>query len=140
MSPLKIRTTTPAGDAYPSPILGPSHYLQTVRVDISGLTTDEVDENGWLKPGVPFTRAGLLVGAGDVVFGVTPEAVQVATSNASGVLAAAADCDVGVLVIGIVQREVAEDILGRVYTDDELAGFEAAGCLLSLTTIPPYGS
>lgn len=140
MSPISIRTTGAAGESYPSPVLGPADHLQTVRVDVSALTTDEVDQYGYLKPGVPFTRAGLLPGSGAVVFGVTVEPVRVSTGNTSTLLNAAADLDVAVLTIGVVNRLVAEDILGRVYTDNELAAFEAAGCLVSLTTIPEYGS
>ena len=44
-----------------APFVGPVDHTSTVRVDLSGLTSAEVDSDGILKPGVPLTKAGTLV-------------------------------------------------------------------------------
>lgn len=41
--------------------IGPVDHLTSLHIDISGLTDDEVDSDGYLKPGVPFSAAGTLI-------------------------------------------------------------------------------
>lgn len=61
MSPLGVSTET-GGPAYENPLLAPVEEVSTVRVDVSRLSSDEVDSDGLLKPGVPFAQSGLLIG------------------------------------------------------------------------------
>lgn len=133
--PIIVSATT-GGTSYASPFVGPTNHVVHVKVDLSGLTTDEVDANGYLKPGVPLTSAGILVAAG-AVFGVTVEAtrlpVTVPPTNTT-LAAETADCLVAIATHGIVCRDAAEDDLGRAYTAAEIAGFAAAGSRLTLTT------
>lgn len=53
-------TSTAGGTVHPSPFVGPTNYPAAVRVDVSRLSTDEVDQFGYLKPGVILTRDGQL--------------------------------------------------------------------------------
>lgn len=134
MCPMSIEQGREGGQAYGSPFRGNTDHLASVRLDVSAMTAAEVDAFGYLKPGVPLTRAGVLVGIAPAhVFGCNAEATKVAASNAPADLAAAADRDVGVVVIGVVNRDVLEDILGRALTADEIAGFDRAGSKLVLT-------
>jgi len=129
--PIAITATT-GGDAH-APVfkVGPLD-TDVVKVDVSTLTTSEVDTAGFLKPGVPFLKTGLLVTAG-AVYGVTIESIQVAASNAAGDIAAAVDPFVTLGTFGTVVRDIAEDVLGRAYTAAEIAGFDVAGSKLHLT-------
>lgn len=130
MSPLRSEAITAAGEAYISPFIGPVDYTATVRLDVSGLTTAEVDTGGYLKPGVPLDSAGLLVGTGGTVYGLTIEPIKVAAGNAAGDLSGATDIDVAVALVGTVNRAVAEDILGRAYTANEVSGLPATIILI----------
>lgn len=131
--PLSI-TTTAGGTNYASPFVGPVDHTLHVKLDISGMTNKEIDANGYLKPGVPLTSGGVLVGSTVAVYGVTVEAVKVAADNASGSISGGTDCLVAVATHGIVNRDIAEDNLERAYTADEIAGFALAGSKLTLTT------
>lgn len=124
-------TASGGGTGYASPFVGKFRTVH-VKLDLSGMTTAEVDADGVLKPGVPLTSAGILVGAGAAfVYGVTVEAAKVAPDNAN----LGTDADVLVAVgIGTVNRDIAEDNLGRAYTADEIAGFDRAGSKCTLTT------
>lgn len=225
---------------YTSPFIGPVDHTAQIRLDISGLTTNEVDSDGYLKPGVPLTKGGLRVGvqavvgtavaaavagntgtgtmgavtvsagakagvyrltiiepaadagtflvedpdgipigsgtvavafsagglaftladggtdfiAGDAftitvtltaggaataqLFGVSVEATKLPLATippTNGTLATeTGDCDVAVATHGIVNRDIAEDNLGRAYTAAEIAAFDAAGSKLALTS------
>jgi hypothetical protein len=104
---------------------GPMSHTDTVRVDVSALTSDEVDDDGYLKPGVPFDKDGDLVagdGNGNVapVHGVTVEPTRVGDGSGSPT----GNYDVAVATIGQLIQPVAEENLGRDYTADELTGFE----------------
>lgn len=60
---MPFRVTTEAGgDVNASPFIG-ARDIATVEVALSGLTSAEVTATGHLKPGVPLTRSGTLVGA-----------------------------------------------------------------------------
>ncbi len=129
--PIAITATT-GGDAHaPVFVTGPTE-TDVVKVDVSTLTANELDTAGFLKPGVPFLKTGLLVTAG-AVYGVTIESIKVAASNAAGDIAAAVDPFVALGVIGVVNRDIMEDNLGRVLTAAEIAGFDLAGSTLKLT-------
>jgi hypothetical protein len=79
--------STDAGTVHPNPFIGPTNFPASVRVDVSELSSDEVDEFGFLKPGVILTRSGLLAGsdgvlleAGGVAISATPEEFLTATT------------------------------------------------------------
>lgn len=207
--PLTRTVVAAAGKDYTSPFVGPVDHTDVVKVDVSALTTDEVDADGVLKTGVALKADGTLVSrapglkqalitggaAGDhtvtgiatsdklvsvyhytpgsasafadltgeftisaadtinnaggtstasdtllvtyvsdaeYVFGVVLEAVKVATGNTSALLTAATDIEVAVAVIGQVNRDIAEDNLGRAYTANEVLAFDAAASRLRL--------
>lgn len=130
--PIFRREIAQAGKTYGSAFVGPVDHTVQILIDVSGLTDDEVDQYGYLKPGVPFTKAGVLVAALGFVYGVTIEAIKVADDNAAPTLAAATDVMVAVGVIGVVNRDAAEEMLGRAYTAAEIAGFDLAGSKLVL--------
>ena len=125
--PLTVTKTT--GDyAYGSPFVGPVDHTAVLDVPLSALTDDEIDSQGNLKPGIPLTKAGALVGVAPAfVYGVTVEAVKVAADNASATIAALGTIHVTVSTIAMVKKDMVEDILGRALTADELAGFDRAG-------------
>lgn len=128
-----IRTSiSVAGSGYNSPFVGPADNPVMIPVLISGLTSAEVDAAGYIKPGVPLDKSGALVGSGVPVFGVTPEAVKVAQSNASGDLTAAGTVDLTVIVICAVNLHLIEANLGRALTTNEKAGFNLAGSTVKL--------
>lgn len=115
----KARTT--GGQFIPPPFVGPVSHTVAVPVDLSALTDDEIDANGYLKPGVPLTKAGALVASGGV-FGVTVDYVKVLDDNAAATIAAAGTVDITVATIAQVNQDAAEDILGRAYTAAEYNG------------------
>lgn len=231
--PIAIKKTAGGSAHAPVFVTGPL-ATDSVKVDISALSSNEIDSDGYLKPGVPFSKNGLLVaamtlstpgsasyerddsgtpsngtvgsvsgrfgaptediictciaeasnagtfrvegtvsgyigeatvavafnssvigftiadgsedwnlgdvitipvtgGVSDVVHGVTIAPAKVAAGNAGGDLSAAADCFVAVGTHGVVNRDIAEDVLGRSYTSDEVAGFAKSNLALTRT-------
>lgn len=128
MSPLTRRSLMDSGEIYPLPFVGPYDHTHAIAVDLSALTADEIDADGYLKPGVPLSAAGALVGVGVPVFGVTIEPLKVADNNEAATIAALGTIDIAVATIAQVNRAVIEDILGRALTADEVAGFSLADC------------
>ncbi|HEY6244559.1 MAG TPA: hypothetical protein VIX17_11455 [Pyrinomonadaceae bacterium] len=128
--PLSI-TNTAGGSVHGNPFVGPINHTAHVKVDISGLTTKEVDAYGYLKPGVPLKQNGALVGSGTFVFGVTMEAAKlnlaVVPPTDSSLSSETGDLFVAVGTVGQVSQDIIEDNLGRALTADELAGFDVAG-------------
>lgn len=128
-----------AGTIYGRPFVGPTHHPSQIAVNITLLTANEVDSQGYLKPGVPFTAAGILVGVAPAfVHGVVPEPIDVLFLRPfdgltfAAALAAAGTQQITVMTIGQVNRKIIEDNLGRVLTANEIAGFSAAGSLVKL--------
>ncbi len=105
-----------------------------VNVDISDLTTAEVDADGRIKPGLPLTKAGDTVTAG-FVYGCVIEPVKVVAAGPTNATLAANTGTVPVTVgtIGTINRDVVEDNLERPLTAAEIAGFDLAGSKLHLT-------
>jgi hypothetical protein len=126
--PITVTSLASEQGSYGNPFVGAIEHRDVVKVDISGLTTDEVDSLGYLKPGVPFTKAGILVTTGNV-YGVSIEAIKIAADNASATLAAATDCFVALGTHGLINRDIVEDNLGRVLTAAEIAGMADGGAL-----------
>lgn len=130
--PTRITTNSTSYNVGLNPFVGAVGHTHALAVPMGALTTAEVDANGYLKPGVPLSAAGALVGAATAVFGVTLEAIKVALTNAAGDLTAAGTVEVAVGTIGQVNRKIMEDNLGRVLTANEIAGFAVAPCTIKL--------
>ncbi len=125
---------TSGGLAHAPVFVGEILATDVVNVVVTGLTASELDPKGYLKPGVPFSKVGALVGAGVFAYGVTIESTKVAASNSSADIAAVTTAfPVAVGTFGTVNRDIAEDNLGRTYTAAEVAGFDLAGSKLHLT-------
>lgn len=130
-------TNTTGGLAHAPVFVGKIIATDVVQVDISDLTTNEVDPDGFLKPGVPLSKIGDTIGAATPVYGVTIEPIKtphatIPPTNAS----LAADvgtfpCAIG--TIGMVNRDIMEDNLGRALTANEIAGFALADSHVILT-------
>lgn len=125
-------TTTAGGLAHAPVFVGDITGTDVIKIDISDMSTYEVDLDGYLKPGVPFAKDGNLVGNGVPVWGVTIEPIKITTTNTDAVLDAATDCFVAV-GFGLCNRDIMEDNLGRALTADEIAGFDLAGSNCRIT-------
>lgn len=131
--PIDIRTKAAAGGVYPSPFVGPIDHTAAIRVDVSTLGTAEVDQYGYIKPGVILQENGGKISApAQVAYGAVVEAIKIAADNAAATLAAAADKDVALARFVALNQDIAEDILGRALTADEVAAVKAAGSHLTL--------
>lgn len=131
--PIFRREIAAAARTYGTPFVGPVDHTVQLLLVLSGLTSDEIDEYGYLKPGVPFMKDGTTVGADpDYVYGVTIEAIKVADDNLAPTIAALANTWVSVATIGQVNKAAVEDMLGRALTANEIAGFTRAGSKLVL--------
>lgn len=134
--PISVSNST-GGLAHAPVFVGKIHATDVVQVDISDLTTAEVDPDGYIKPGVPLSKLGDIVGAAVAVYGVTIEPIKTPhTTIPPTNVSLAADvgtfpCAVGVM--GVVNRDVMEDNLGRVLSANEIAGFALADCHVILT-------
>lgn len=131
--PFRVRNPATTGfTSYGSPFVGRVRSTAQISVNIATLTDFEVDAKGYLKPGVPLTRAGILVGVAPAFcFGVTIEAIKLTEGNGAlrtGIF------EVTVATNADVNQDAMEDILGRALTADELAGFDRAGSKITLQT------
>jgi hypothetical protein len=130
--PIRI-TETAGGVAYANPFVGNPGPTTVVKLDVSGMTTNEVDVDGYLKPGTPLLSTGVLVsGAGQTVFGVVIAPVQIAETN-TGLAGDTSDPLVTVATSGLINRDIAEDNLGRALSANELAAL-ALGQFVVTTT------
>jgi hypothetical protein len=136
--PLNIKSTA-GGATYAPVFIGDVLGMQQVVVDISELTTDEVDADGFLKPGVPFKKDGTLADGtgGEFIYAVNPEPqnlrMAVLPPTNSTLSGDTRTFPLGMGTGGEVNRDVAEDNMGRAYTANELAAFNAAGSMIHLT-------
>lgn len=119
------------GHAFVSPVRDPDH----VKLDVSSLTPAEVDAQGYLKPNVPLRQNGARVSApGQIVHGVTIEAIKLPGRTGSANLATdTTDPLVAVATSGLLNRDIARDNLGRVFTPDELSALAAGGFKVTTT-------
>jgi hypothetical protein len=134
--PLEI-TTTAGGTTVGNPFVGDVGHPDQIKVDVSTLTINEVDTNGHLKPGVPLAKTGILVGASPAfVYGVTVESQKIVPANPTNASLALVTADpiITVITVGLVNRDIIEDNLGRALTADEIAGFDRAGSKIALTS------
>lgn len=128
--PLAI-TTHAGANAYANPFKSIAGTAQ-LKIDVSTLTTDEVDAYGYLKPGVPFYTDGDLVATGEYVYGCSINPIKLTADDNTTL---GTDPDIIITVgFGILNRDIVIDNLGRALTADELAAFVAAGSNCHLTT------
>jgi len=107
--------------------VGPINHTVSVPVDLTQMTNKEIDADGYLKPYIPLTKAGDLIGVGDDLFGVTVEHVKVADDNESATIAALGTQDIAVVTTAVqLNQDIAEDVLDRVYNANELTAFGAS--------------
>lgn len=126
--------TQPGGTSYAPIIVGDPDGMTHIKLDVSTLTTDEVDANGNLKPGVLLQANGALVtAAGQSGYGVTIEASKILTGN-TALATDTSDPVIAVCTNGLVNRDIVEDNLGRALSANEVAAYAAGGCRLQLTT------
>jgi hypothetical protein len=136
--PMHVKKTA-GGTTYGPVFIGPILGMQQVVVDVSELTTDEVDADGWLKPGVAFKKDGTVADGtgGEFIYAVNPEPQDLRLDTippTNGTLAADTKTyPLGMATIGEVNRDIAEDNMGRAYNANELAAFNAAGSMIHLT-------
>lgn len=130
--PIRISNTA-GGQAYADPFTSENDDAGHVKLDVSVLTTDEVDAYGYLKPGVPLKSDGTLVsGAGQTVYLVTTEPIQIAEDN-SALAGDTSDPLIGGRMSGTINRDIAEDNLGRAYSANELAALALGGFKVTTT-------
>jgi len=131
--PITIAATASEANSYGNPFVGPAEHRDVVKVDISDLGSNEVDADGYIKPGLPLAKDGNMVTAGVPVYGSVMEATKIATGNTDTILDATTDCFVAVCTHGVQNRDITEDNLGRALNADEIAGFDLAPCTIKLT-------
>lgn len=101
--PLEIVSVV-GGTNYASPFVGSVDHTVHVKVDISGLTTDEVDADGYLKPGVPLTEEGLRIGVQAAAGTAVAAAVAGNTGNGTmGAVTVSAGAKAGVYTLTIIE-------------------------------------
>lgn len=143
MAPIRFKDLAEERDRYNYVILNDISERLSLRItplDFDG--TDLVDEDGYLIPGAVLTGDGIDIGpveeSGQVARGVVLEAVKIADSNSTEDLTSAQPLDVVIVVAGTVEQGLAEDNLGREYTEDELEAFNLNDALiLTLTPSEP---
>jgi hypothetical protein len=133
--PLRISNTA-GGTDYANPLVGGAYDVTNLKLDVSTLTTNEVDSKGFLKPGVPLqlsSGVGVLIsGASQTVYGVTFEPIKLRDDN-SGLGTDTTDPIIAVATAGLLNLDIIEDNLGRVLSANELAALTAGGFKLTTT-------
>lgn len=120
--PIAVTKTTGSGN-YGNPFVGDVNQFGHIKVDVSALTSREVDANGYLKPGVPIALDGLLLGAANVKqFGVVFEPIKIHSDNTT-LAGVTADPFIACALHGTINRDIAEDNMGAVYNANELSAF-----------------
>lgn len=129
--PITISETS-GGASYASPFVGSIDHFWSVKIDLSALTSREVDANGYLKPGATFNIAtGLLPTAAGQKVGVVHEPIRLGATLAL-VQASTNDPFVALGVIGVLNRDIMEDNLGSAVSANEIAALDGAGSRLVL--------
>ena len=130
---LSIEKTT-GDELYASPFLtGGAGNNEHVKIDVSALTSREVDARGYLKIGTPINPAtGLLpTAAGQRVVAVA-QTIRVAKNN-TDLSSITNDPLIGCRTEGGINHDMLVDILGAVLTANEIAAINGAGSRLFLT-------
>jgi hypothetical protein len=130
--PTTVSRTT-GGTAYASALIGDYQTLH-VKIDPASLPANAVDAQGILKPNVPLSLLGVtLAGITNEVPCVTVEGVKIAADNQSATLTAAADVFVACATTGVLNRDIMEDVLGRVLSSAEIAALNGPNSKLVLS-------
>lgn len=134
---LRIVNTTQSGATYISPFMQTHRSPDQVSVDVTAFTSFEVTADGCVKPGVPIRKVAgsngtLITAAAQIVSGVTVELTKVAATNGAADLTAAGVVQLVIGREGMVSRSLMEEMLGRVLTANEIAGFGLAGSQIIL--------
>lgn len=132
--PLSKRSLFAGAVPYHPVFQGRVDQTAQISINVTALTSNEVDTDGYLKPGVPFEADGTLCDAdNDVVFGVSIEPIKVAAGNAAGDLSAAdSSFQIALGIVGVVNKALIEANLGRSLTAREIAGFGLTPCKIIL--------
>lgn len=128
--PMRVEVLTSARDLVHGTdgFVGRVEHTVAVPVLLTAMSNKEIDSDGYLKPYIPFTKAGALIAnTSTPVFGVSVEHIRVARANDATTIAALGTIDVAVATICQLNRAYAEDVLDRAYNANELAGFALAG-------------
>ena len=134
--PMHVKKT--AGTTTYAPVfLGEILAMEQVLVDVSELTTDEVDADGWLKPGVMFKQDGTQCDGSGALYAVNPEPQNLHLDTVPPTNTSLGNdtktYPLGMGTMGTVNRDVIEDNLGRALTANELTAFATAPCKINLT-------
>lgn len=137
--PIKVTPSAGTGQSYGNPWVGPILETAQFPINLTTLSSREVDQYGYLKPGVPLRLvAGVLTkvsAPAQVIFGCTVEATKVMPTNSAGDIAAASVAyEIAVGTIGQINADLLEDILGSAPTADEISAFGAAGSTIKYLT------
>lgn len=134
--PMHVKKTV-GGTTYSPVFLGEILAMEQVLVDVSELTTDEVDADGWLKPGVPFKQDGTLADGSGCIYAVNPEPQNLHLDTIPPTNTSLSNdtktYPLGMGTMGTVNRDIIEDNLGRALTANELTAFATAPCKINLT-------
>jgi hypothetical protein len=130
--PIRVTPAAGGGQLYTRVLHGPALNLAQIGVNLATLAVGDIDEEGYIIPGVLVAADGTSVGAGQYAFGVVPEPIKVANSGLNADIVAAGIVQLGLVTFGQVIRAAAEDNLGRAYDANELASFALAGSTLKL--------
>jgi hypothetical protein len=128
--PMTIKNPETTGrDFYHNVFIGRVDHPSHVKLAAGAFTVDTVDSDGWLKPGIPLTKVGVLpIDATTLIYGCTIEEMKVGDGNSVDQLAAAAARGLFAVVntIGLVNRDLLETNLGRALSAGELLAFGAS--------------
>lgn len=134
--PLNIKKTA-GTTTYGNPFVGSIDHMLQVVVDISELTDDLVDADGYLKPGAMFKSDGTQPDGSGFIYAINPEPQNIRHATIpptdASLAADTGTIPLGMAAAGMVNRDIVEDNLGRALTANELAAFTVAGCQFILT-------
>lgn len=144
--PITVKNTA-GGTIYGAVFVDGPRDVEQVIIDISTLTFadesgGEVDGNGYIIPGTPVQvfgstgTVGALVSGSGQTAGVIFEAVKVPTTtvvDADADLDAITDFQVAVARGGLLNRDMAEDNLGRALGANELTALQLGGVSVTAT-------
>lgn len=134
--PMHVKKTV-GTTIFEKPFVGEILAMDQVLIDVSELDTTQVDADGWLKPGVMFKQDGTQPDGSGAIYAVNPESQNLHLDTIPPTdVSLAADTKtypLGMGTIGMVNRDIIEDNLGRALTANEISAFAAAPCKIILT-------
>lgn len=107
-------TRTTGGTGYIDVRVGEGHSIHEALLDATALAASR-DADGFLPPGLPVNAAGAPVTTGTAYGVIGPEPVKLGSVNIFG----------NVIRSGGINRDAAEDNLGRAWSAAEIAGVVA---------------